>query len=108
MSLLALVVIAQFNPCGDLQNCVDVGSQDGGTVRLSGVVKTSKGTLYQGDGGTGPALLSYTADLAPQQAATTLRVLGNQARTSTQPDVVLGGVTARDGGSSTLVQFKTG
>lgn len=97
--MLLAILLSQFvAPCGT-PNCVLVGASDGGTVQLSGVVTTRKTTIYQGDGGTGPALKSYTADVVPSQSTTVLRVLGNQARTSTSPDVVVGGITDRDGGS---------
>lgn len=88
-------------PCG-AQNCVLVGNPDGGTVKLSGAVTTKKGTIYLPDAGS-----ILTGDVVPEQAATPLRVLGNQERASALPDVIIGGSMARDGGSD-VIRFVSG
>lgn len=108
MTLIALLLaLGQINPCGNAANCVLVGNNDGGQVQLSGVVTTSKGTILTGDGGTGPAVATYTADVKPSQPATTLRVQGNEPRSSTAADLVLGGTQNRDGGQ-TIISIVSG
>lgn len=86
-------------PCGTAAPCVIVGSPDGGAVQLGAVLQSSR--FVQQDGG---AVLR----IQPVPASTPIALLGNQARTSTEPDIIIGGTIARDGGQGPIVSFRTG
>lgn len=99
MTLLALLVLSQYvAPCGPSASCYRVGASSS-TIEL-GAVKTVP--YATPDGGSPQARLLSTTSSTP------IAVLGSQSRTSTQPDVIIGGLNARDGGQGPIVSFRTG
>jgi hypothetical protein len=92
--LVAAVAFGQAAYVCDTAACVGSTGQD---VNLGGTVIETRGP--RPDGGQ--------AILKPAVASAVLQVLGNQSRTSTLPDVIIGGSNARDGGSP-IVSIRTG
>lgn len=99
-ALLVVAVLGQLvAPCGTAANCVRVGEPDGGQVQLSGAVSTVRYATPDGGGAQ--------ARLQPMSPLAQVAILGGQSRTSTLPDVVIGGANSRDGGYD-LVRFTSG
>lgn len=102
IAVLSVAAYAQaplVEPCGGVASCVRVGVPDGGQVQLGGVVQTSRYQLT--DGGS-------TVRIQPLSPVGRIDVLGNNPRGSIDPDVVIGGLQARDGGQGPIVSFRTG
>ena len=86
-------------PCGTA-NCTGIGIPDGGPVQIGAVLQVSK--YATPDGGVTQVRVQPLTTGAP------IAVLGNQSRTSSQPDVVIGGANARDGGQGPIINFVSG
>ena len=86
-------------PCGTA-NCVGVGVPDGGPVQQAAILQTSRYVL--------PDAGLPRVRIQPLSPLTQVEILGAQARTSTEPDVIIGGLSARDGGQGPIVSFRTG
>ncbi len=93
--LLSVVAEAQTPPAQQCGGSVCVGSS-GQPVSLGNTVGVDQGPWP--DGGV--------ARVMPLTTGVPLSLLGNQSRTSTLPDVIIGAVNARDGGMP-LVSFRT-
>ncbi len=93
--LLSVVAEAQTPPASQCGGSVCVGAS-GQPVALGNTVGVDQGPWP--DGGV--------ARVMPLTTGVPLSLLGNQSRTSTLPDVIIGAVNARDGGMP-LVSFRT-
>lgn len=103
VAVLGAVAHAQpplVEPCGGVGSCVRVGTTDGGQVQLGGAAQTSR--YSQSDGG------ANRVRFQPLSPITGVEIVGNQPRTGAQPDVIIGGLNARDGGQGPIVSIRTG
>lgn len=102
-SYLLCVALSQaplVYPCGGVASCTAVGVPDGGQVQLGAVLQSSR--YATPDGGSGQVRLQ------PLTTGLPVAVLGNQGRTATQPDVIIGGLVARDGGQGPIISIRSG